>query len=72
MLLVFGLIIAFGSLLLHVTNIAFGKPTPSVVNAGHQPSMVPLIVHLLLVLIAGTYLPGPLVEWFRNVASMLG
>ena len=34
--------------------------------------MVPLIVHLLLVLIAGTYLPGPLVEWFRNVASMLG
>jgi hydrogenase-4 component F len=71
-LLVFGLIIAFGSLLLHVTNIAFGKPTPSVVNAGHQPSMVPLIVHLLLVLIAGTYLPGPLVEWFRNVASMLG
>ena len=26
----------------------------------------------LLVLVAGIYLPPPLVEWFRHVAAMLG
>jgi hydrogenase-4 component F len=34
--------------------------------------MLPLIIHLVLVLIAGLYLPGPLVAWFQNVARMLG
>jgi hydrogenase-4 component F len=29
-------------------------------------------LHLLLVLIAGIWLPGPLVEWFQNVAALLG
>jgi hydrogenase-4 component F len=31
-----------------------------------------MIVHLVLVAIAGVYLPAPIVQWFRNVAMMLG
>ena len=61
-----------GPLVWRLTGIAFGKPSPSVVDAGKRPSMLPLIIHLLLVLIAGLYLPGPLVAWFQNVARMLG
>jgi hypothetical protein len=31
-----------------------------------------MAVHFGLVLIAGIYLPATLVEWFRNVAEILG
>jgi hydrogenase-4 component F len=31
-----------------------------------------MIVHLALVLIAGFWLPGPLVIWFQHVAVLLG
>jgi len=68
--LVFGLLVAFGALVLRMNDIAFGKPT------GHlgpvEASYVPLYAHLTLVLIAGVYLPGPLVTWFQNVARLLG
>ncbi|PKR90836.1 hydrogenase 4 subunit F [Pleomorphomonas diazotrophica] len=70
--LVAGLLLAFGALVWRLTGIAFGPPSPSVVDAGRRPSMLPLIIHLVLVLIAGLYLPGPLVAWFQNVARMLG
>ena len=70
--LVAGLLLAFGALIWRLTGLAFGKPSPSVVNAGRRPSMLPLIIHLVLVLIAGLYLPGPVVTWFQNVARMLG
>jgi hydrogenase-4 component F len=73
LVLVAGLLLAFGALVWRLTGIAFGAPSPSVVvDAGRRPSMVPLIIHLALVLIAGLYLPGPLVAWFQNVARMLG
>jgi hydrogenase-4 component F len=29
-------------------------------------------VHLAPVLVAGVYLPGPLVVWFQHVAALLG
>jgi hydrogenase-4 component F len=67
--LVFGLLIGFAALLLRLTGLAFGEPR------GHsQPahaSYVPLFAHLALVLVAGLYLPPPLVAWFQHVASML-
>ncbi len=69
-LLVFGLIVAFGALLLRLTGVAFGKPSPSLPT--HEASFLPLVVHLALVLIAGIALPGPLVAWFQHVARMLG
>lgn len=68
--LVFGLLIAFGALLLRLTNVAFGTPQGS--NAPVKASYVPLYAHLALVLAAGIYLPGPLVTWFQHVAALLG
>jgi hydrogenase-4 component F len=68
--LVFGLLVAFGALLLRLTDMAFGEPTGSM--AAVEASYVPLFSHLALVLAAGIYLPGPLVTWFQNVARLLG
>ncbi|MBL29415.1 MAG: hydrogenase 4 subunit F [Rhodospirillaceae bacterium] len=68
--LVFGLLIAFGALMLRVHSLAFGEPTgPSQpVHASHWP----MVAHLALVLTAGLYLPPPLVAWFQTVARLLG
>ncbi|HET6927648.1 MAG TPA: hydrogenase 4 subunit F [Hyphomicrobiaceae bacterium] len=69
-LLVVGLLIAFGALLLRLTEVAFGEPTGS--TAPIKASYVPLFAHLGLVLAAGIYLPAPLVVWFQTVARLLG
>ena len=69
-LLVFGLLVAFGALMLRLSETAFGEPTGSM--AAVEASYVPLFAHLGLVLVAGIYLPGPLVTWFQNVARLLG
>ena len=70
LLVVFGLLIAFGALLLRLNEIAFGKPIGS--SAPVKASYVPLFAHLGLVLAAGIYLPAPLVAWFQGVARLLG
>jgi hydrogenase-4 component F len=70
LLFVFGLIIAFGALTLRVIDMAFGEPSPSVARA--DASYFPFLIHLGLVLAAGIYLPGPVVEWFQHVARILG
>jgi hydrogenase-4 component F len=69
-LLVFGLLVAFGALMLRIGEVAFGEPVGSV--APVEASYVPLFAHLGLVAVAGIYLPGPLVEWFQTVARLLG
>ncbi|MFG1182732.1 hydrogenase 4 subunit F [Xanthobacter versatilis] len=68
--LVAGLLLAFGALMLKLSGIAFGAPSPGSdkVKASH----LPMTVHLALVLVAGLYLPPPLVAWFRHVAGLLG
>jgi hydrogenase-4 component F len=68
--LVVGLLIAFGALLLRLSEVAFGEPTGSM--APVKASYVPLFAHLGLVLAAGIYLPAPLVAWFQTVARLLG
>jgi hydrogenase-4 component F len=68
--LVFGLLLAFGALMLRLTSVAFGEPRGSKAPAG--ASYVPMFAHLSLVLIAGIYLPAPLVVWFQHVARLLG
>ena len=68
--LVIGLLVAFGALLMRLSSIGFGEPTGSTAPA--QASYLPLFGHLALVLIAGVYLPGPLVVWFQHVAGLLG
>ena len=69
--LVLGLLLAFGTLLWRLHGLAFGVPD----NAPAAPvraSPLPMLTHLALVFVAGIWLPGPLVAWFRNVAVLLG
>jgi hydrogenase-4 component F len=68
--LVAGLLIAFGALILRLQDIVFGEPTGEAYPA--QASYFPVYVHLTLVLIAGLWLPDPIVRWFRGVAASLG
>jgi hydrogenase-4 component F len=70
LLLVFGLLVAFGALMLRLSEVAFGEPTGGM--AAVEASYVPLFAHLALVLAAGIYLPAPLVAWFQSVARLLG
>jgi hydrogenase-4 component F len=68
--LVAGLLVAFAALILRLQDIVFGEPS----GEGHaaKASYIPAYVHLTLVLIAGLWLPNPLVQWFRGVAALLG
>jgi hydrogenase-4 component F len=68
--LVFGLLVAFGALLLRVQGFAFGEPTGNTTPV--RASYLPIFAHFALVLVAGLYLPPMLVTWFQHVARMLG
>jgi hydrogenase-4 component F len=70
LLVVAGLLIAFGALFLRLNEVAFGEPTGS--TAPVKASYVPMFAHLALVAMAGIYLPAPLVAWFQSVARLLG
>ena len=69
-LVVFGLLVSFGALLWRVTGVAFGDPRGP--TGPVKASYLPIFAHLALVLIAGIWLPGPLVAWFQHVAALLG
>jgi len=68
--LVLGLLVAFGALLLRLIGMAFGEPSKSVGEV--EASSAPFVAHLVLVLVAGIFLPAYLVTWFQNVARLLG
>jgi len=76
--LVLGLLLAFGALASRLQMMAFGEPLKPV--HAHAPAstlssilaLTPLWVHMLLVLVAGLYLPRELVAWFQTVAGILG
>ncbi|HKI98416.1 MAG TPA: hydrogenase 4 subunit F [bacterium] len=68
--LVLGLLVAFGALLLQATRIGFGEAYGS--REPVHASYVPMFAHLSLVLVAGIYVPGPIVAWFQHVATLLG
>jgi hydrogenase-4 component F len=68
--LVAGILIAFGALFLRLNGLAFGEPTGSMQPA--QASYVPMYLHFALVFAAGIYLPPLLVVWFQHVAKLLG
>jgi hydrogenase-4 component F len=69
-LLVFGILVGFGALFLRLNGIAFGDPRGS--NAAATASYLPMYSHLVLVFVAGIYLPPAAVAWFQNVAKLLG
>ena len=57
--------------MLRLQGLVFGAPSADsgvVVKA----SYLPMFAHLGLVLLAGVYLPAPLVAWFQHVALRLG
>jgi hydrogenase-4 component F len=68
--LVFGLVVAFGALVLRMQDVLFGEPSGP--TGGVKASYLPLFIHLALVLVAGLWLPDPVVRWFRAVAAQLG
>jgi hydrogenase-4 component F len=70
LVLVAGLLVAFGALLLRLTDMLFGRPSGAVGPA--RGSLLPLYGHMGLVLLGGVHLPGPVVGWFEAVARLLG
>ena len=69
-LLVVGLLVAFGALILRLQDIVFGEPKGP--KDPVEASYVPLFLHLGLVLTAGLWLPAAVVGWFHAVAVLLG
>ena len=69
-ILVFGLLVAFGALILRMQDVLFGEPNGPTGKV--KASYIPLFVHLACVLVAGFWLPEPIVRWFRAVAIQLG
>jgi hydrogenase-4 component F len=61
---------AIAALNLRLHGLVFGEAPAG--TAPTKASFVPLFAHLGLVLVAGIYLPGPLVAWFQHVALLLG
>ena len=62
--------VAFGALILRMQDIVFGAPKGP--KDPVKASYLPLFIHLALVLVAGLWLPGEVVRWFRAVATLLG
>jgi hydrogenase-4 component F len=69
-ILVFGVLIGVAALFLRLNTIAFGEPRGATAKA--KASYAPMFAHLALVFAAGIYLPPVLVDWFQNVARLLG
>jgi hydrogenase-4 component F len=69
-ILVLAILIALGGLFIRLNSIAFGEPRGPA--APTEASYVPMFAHLAIVLMAGIYLPPPLVTGFENVARLLG
>jgi hydrogenase-4 component F len=68
--LVLGLALSLGALLLRLQQLAFGESHGT--DAPLPASLAPVYAHLALVVVAGIYLPPPVVTWFQHVAKLLG
>ncbi len=68
--LVFGLMVAFGALVWRLQDMLFGEPNGESLRV--KASYIPMFLHLAIVLIAGVWLPEPVVQWFKAVAAQLG
>jgi hydrogenase-4 component F len=62
--------IAFAAIFGKVQPIVFGETTAR--RLPHQPALIPVFAHLLLVLILGLYMPPYLANWYRQAAALLG
>jgi hydrogenase-4 component F len=69
-LLGLGLMIAFSALALRMHGVAFGETAQR--HRLQAWRLAPMALHLLLVAVAGIYLPAAVIAWFRHVATLLG
>jgi hydrogenase-4 component F len=69
-ILLIALGIAFAAVFGKVQPIVFGETTAR--RLPHQPALIPVFAHLLLVLILGLYMPRYLADWYRQAAALLG
>jgi hydrogenase-4 component F len=69
-ILLIALGIAFAAIFGKVQPIVFGETTAR--RLPHQPALIPVFAHLLLVLILGLYMPRYLADWYRQAAALLG
>src|SRR6266699_62546 len=70
LVLVLGLLVAFGALLLRLQQVIFGQPIGPTGRV--KASYVPLFLHIGFVLAAGLWLPETMVRWLKIVAAQLG
>jgi hydrogenase-4 component F len=70
LLLLVGLLTGLGALMMRLQGLAFGPSEGG--GKASSAALLPLFLHFGMVLMAGIYLPGPLVAWFQNVAKLLG
>ncbi|MBI3436193.1 MAG: hydrogenase 4 subunit F [Proteobacteria bacterium] len=70
LVLVFGIVLSFGAMVLRMQEVLFGEPKGP--RGPVKASYVPMFFHLALALVAGLWLPEPVVRWFRVVAAQLG
>ncbi|MGA7595220.1 MAG: hydrogenase 4 subunit F [Gallionella sp.] len=62
--------IAFAAVFGKIQPVVFGETTAR--RLPHQPALIPVFAHLLLVLILGLYMPPYLAGWYRQAAALLG
>ena len=62
--------IAFAAVFGKVQPMVFGETTAR--RLPHQPALIPVFAHLLLVLVLGLYMPRYLADWYRQAAALLG
>jgi len=74
-----GLLLAFAALVTRLQGMAWGEPPPPPAHPHGRATPLstflaytPLWAHLILVLVAGLYLPPALTAWFQTVAGLLG
>jgi hydrogenase-4 component F len=76
--LILALLVAFAALITRLQAMLFGAPPPprqahgNITRLGTVLAYGPLWLHVTLVVIAGLWLPEPLVRWFETVAKLLG
>jgi hydrogenase-4 component F len=68
--LLIGLGVAFAAVFSKLQPMVFGESNAQ--RLPHQPALLPVFVHLLLVLMLGLYIPPYLEQWYRQAAALIG
>lgn len=68
--LLFGLAVAFAAVFSKVQPMVFGESNAR--RLPHQPALLPVFLHLVLVLMLGLYIPRYLEQWYRQAAALIG